>query len=145
MAESIRNQIAQNIVDVLGDMPNPRLNHVTREPFDPAELAITQFPAVLVGSGDEVRDTVSMGTGGIKQGTITYSLKGYVRGTDLDTKRNDLIQGIENALDSDRYRSINTRVINSHIITVGVVDRQPPLAEIDIAFEVEYFFNRGQA
>jgi hypothetical protein len=141
-----RELIAQNIVDVLSDMDQPRLGRVSRELFNIEELAITQFPAVLVISGVEERDTVTMHTAGIRAGTITYQLRGYVRGSDIDTKRNELIERIEEALDQDRSRDLgNTKVLNSQIVQIDVVDRAQPLGEINITYEVEYIFTRGIA
>jgi hypothetical protein len=139
-----RELIAQNIVDVLLDMDQPRLGRVSRELFNIEELAITQFPAVLVISTVEERDTVTMHTAGIRAGTITYQLRGYVRGSDIDTKRNELIERIEEALDQDRSRDLgNTKVLNSQIVQIDVVDRAQPLGEVNITYEVEYIFNRG--
>jgi len=141
-----RELIAQNIVDVLLDMDQPRLGRVSRELFNIEELAITQFPAVLVISGVEERDTVTMHTAGIRAGTITYQLRGYVRGSDIDTKRNELIERIEEALDQDRSRDLgNTKVLNSQIVQIDVVDRAQPLGEVNITYEVEYIFTRGTA
>jgi hypothetical protein len=141
-----RELIAQNIVDVLSDMDQPRLGRVSRELFNIEELAITQFPAVLVISGVEERDTVTMHTAGIRAGTITYQLRGYVRGSDIDTKRNELIERIEEALDQDRSRDLgNTKVLNSQIVQIDIVDRAQPLGEINITYEVEYIFTRGIA
>jgi hypothetical protein len=139
-----RELIAQNIVDVLSDMDQPRLGRVSRELFNIEELAITQFPAVLVISTVEERDTVTMHTAGIRAGTITYQLRGYVRGSDIDTKRNELIERIEEALDQDRSRDLgNTKVLNSQIVQIDIVDRAQPLGEINITYEVEYIFTRG--
>ena len=141
-----RELIAQNIVDVLLDMDQPRLGRVSRELFNIEELAITQFPAVLVISTVEERDTVTMHTAGIRAGTITYQLRGYVRGSDIDTKRNELIERIEEALDQDRSRDLgNTKVLNSQIVQIDVVDRAQPLGEVNITYEVEYIFTRGTA
>jgi hypothetical protein len=41
-----------------------------------------------------------MGASGVgrRMGTITYDIRGYVRGTELDRRRNDLIEAIEEAL-----------------------------------------------
>lgn len=146
MSNNTRELIAQNIVDVLGDMVQPRLALVTREPFVAEELAITQFPAVLVQTGEETRNLESMSVGGLKSGTIQFVLRGFVRGADLDTRRNDLIERLEEALDSDRTRDLGvSRVMNSGITTITVIQRQPPLAEIEVVFEVEYVFTRGSA
>tara|TARA_R110000796_G_scaffold36696_2_gene93196 strand:- start:156 stop:590 length:435 start_codon:yes stop_codon:yes gene_type:complete len=140
-----RELIAQNLIGVLKSMDDPKLVQTTRDPFNVEELAITQFPACLVTTGEELRDTVSMGAG-LRQATINFVIRGYVRGTDLDTRRNRLIESIEESLDSDRYRGQgNTTVLNSMISSIEVVERQAPLAEIIVNFQVTYVFARGTA
>jgi len=140
-----RELIAQNIIGVLGNMDDPRLVQLTRDPFNVEELAITQFPACLVSTGEELRDTVTMAAG-MRQSTINFVIRGFVRGTNLDTARNRLIESIEESLDNDRYRGQgNTRVLNSQVTSIEVVERQPPLAEIIVNFEVTYVFTRGTA
>ena len=52
---SNRNDLADNIVEVLQDIREPRPVLVTREPFDVEKLAITQFPAILVQTNNETR------------------------------------------------------------------------------------------
>lgn len=152
MATSLREQIAENIEQVLSDIENPRPVLVTREPFDVEKLAITQFPAILIQMDTEERRTVTMGAPGVgrRTGTITYVLRGFVRGTELDSRRNQLIDAIETALDSDRYRGLavtleGNLVMDSQITTIEVQPRQPPLAEFGITFQVTYNYFRGQS
>lgn len=148
MAQNLRQQISEDIVEVLQNMRDPQPVKVTREPFEPSELAITQFPAILVTATNESRELLTMGgtASGRKQGVITYTIRGYVRGNDLDKKRNDLIERIEEALDSDRYRDQTTSVVmNSYVSSIDIIERLPPLAEVAIAFEVTYNFLRTTA
>ena len=143
---SLRNDIADNLVDVLKDISNPRPVLVTREPFEVEKLAITQFPAILIATGSEERDTETMGANGVRRGTIIFQLRGFIRGTELDKKRNQLIEAIEEQLDSDRYRGKTSgQVQNSMVTGVEVIERLAPLAEIVINFEVTYYFQRGSA
>ena len=145
MAQNLRQQISENIIAVLKDMDDPSPVLVTREPFLVQELAITQFPAILVTAVTEERSTITMGVPGAgrRQGTIQFRIQGFVRGTELDLKRNDLIERIEEALDSDRYRSLTASgVTDSQITLIEVIERQPPLAEISITFEAKYHYLR---
>ncbi len=145
MAQNLREQISANIVTVLKDMEDPTPVLVTREPFNAAEIAITQFPAILITPTIEERETVTMGTPGTgrRMGTIEFNIRGYVRGSELDRQRNDLIERIEEALDSDRYRDLQEQgVIDSQIVTVEIIERQPPLAEIAITYRVRYNYLR---
>jgi hypothetical protein len=145
MAQNLRQQIAENIVSTIKSIRDPKPVLVTREPFNVVELAITQFPAVLIASQVEERETITMGAPGAgrRMGTIDYQIRGYVRGAELDRKRNDLIEAVEEALDLDRYRGLQSSgVIDSQIITIEIVDRQPPLAEFEITFRVRYNYLR---
>ena len=141
---SIREQVAKNIVDVLQSLEYPALALVTREPFQAQELAITQFPAVHVQVDTEERETITMGATGVgrRQGTITYILRGYVRGTELDRRRNELIEGIEEQLDAKRFRDVDG-VTDSQITLIEIVERQPPLAEVTVTFQVKYNYLRA--
>lgn len=144
---SLREQIAEAIVATLKQVTYPRISLATREPFEPDRIAITEFPAVLVQMDSEERETITMGAPGQgrRMGTIIYGIRGYVRGTELDSKRTELITGIEEQLDLDRYLGLQSSgVIDSQFVRVEVINRLPPLAEIKIEFHVRYNYLRGQ-
>jgi len=143
---SIREDVAVNIVDTLKEIEAPKPVIVTREPFAITELAITQFPALLVQQTQETRETVTMGMpgGGRRIGTMTFEVRGYVRGTQLDTKRNDLIEAVEDALDADRYRGLRASgVLDTQIVNIEIIPRIEPLAEFVMTVEVNYNYVRG--
>lgn len=143
---SLRNTIADNIVRLIQEIEFPRPVLVTREPFNVAELAITQFPAVLVSVLEENRQTITMGLPNVgrRMGTIIFNLRAFVRGTELDRKRNELLEAIEEQLDLDRYLDLQANgVIDSQITLIEVQERQPPLGEVLIRFEVTYNYLRG--
>lgn len=145
---SLREQIADAIIQILNTNLSPRLSLVTREPFEPDKIAITQFPAVLVQMDSEERETITMGLPnlGRRMGTITFVIRGYVRGTELDKQRNELITGIEEILDADRYLTLGEAgVTDSQIRVIEVIPRLPPLAEIRLELQVKYNYVRGQA
>jgi hypothetical protein len=146
MAQNLRQQISENITQVLKNMRDPQPVLVTTEPFNVLELAITQFPALLITAQIEERNTITMGVPGAgrRMGTLDYQIRAYVRGNELDRKRNDLIERIEEALESDRYRElISAGVIDSQIISIEIVDRMPPLAEFTVTFRVRYNYLRA--
>ena len=146
MAQNLRQQISENIVTVLGEITDPRLALITREPFNVAEIAITQFPAALITATVEERETITMGAPGAgrRLGTIDYVIRGFVRGNDLDRQRNDLIESIEESLDSDRYRDLTPSVvIDSQVRRIEIQERQPPWAEFVIEFQVRYNYLRA--
>ncbi len=146
MAQNLREQLLANIQTILKEMDDPSIVLVTREPFNAAELAITQFPAVLITARTEERETITMGVPGAgrRMGTLDIELRGFVRGNELDRKRNDLIERIEEALESDRYRGLQAQgVIDSQIVSIEIAERMPPLAEISITFRVRYNYLRA--
>lgn len=143
---SLREQITVKITEVLETIRDPRPVWVTREPFDSEKLAITQYPAILVQTQDENRRTTSMGVPatGRRIADITIEIRGFVRGTELDRRRNELIEAIEEILDADRYLGLRSEgVMNSEVTLIEVIERQPPLAEFRIEFVVNYTYLRG--
>ncbi len=143
---SIREATAVNIVDTLLAIEDPQPVLVTREPFDVEKLAITQFPALLVQQTTETRSTISMGVPGVgrRTGEMTFQIRAFVRGTELDTRRNALLEAIENSLDSDRYRDQwATGVTDTQIVEIEIIPRQQPLAEVLVTVVVSYNYTRG--
>jgi hypothetical protein len=138
---SLRNDIAEDIVKTLKELTDPRPILVTREPFDVEKLAITQFPAIMVNSGNEERDDYDMA---FRSGTIEYTLQAFVRGaTQLDRQKNDLIEAISEGLDTDRRRGTSNPGITTLVANIEVVDRLPPLAEVVVTVQVRYRYRKG--
>ena len=90
---SLRENIAANIITTLDAVTSPiEFKKISRQQFDPEDdLADTQFPALYISTGDEVREDFALGdyNAGKRSGTIDYVIIGYVKGTEinLDTKR----------------------------------------------------------
>ena len=144
---SNREDIAKNIQDVLGDMTPPRPVLVTREPFDVNKLAITQFPAVLITTGNESREDNTMSGG--RRGPIDVNIRGYVRSDgrqgqiqSVDQKRNELIERIEETLNSDRTRGVSSKAVTTRVSSIEVFDRTPPLGEFNLIAQVLYSFDK---
>ena len=138
---SKREDIATNLVNVLDAMSSPELKKITREPFEPDELSDQQYPAAWVVSSDEVRiDTTMDNT--TRLGTIDYVIVGYVKGSSIDTSKNNLIEAIEEALDADRTRGGNA--LNTETILIesdeGVLF---PVGAVRITVQVTYDFTQG--
>jgi hypothetical protein len=146
---SNREYATINIIEVLKDMDHPKPTFVTREPFDVLKLAITQFPAILVTTGNEIREDHAMG--GSRRGTIQVQIRGFVRADGrssqiitVDQKRNELIERIEETLNSDRTRELSVlRASTTHITNIEIIDRTPPLGEFLMTAEVRYSFTKG--
>jgi hypothetical protein len=144
---SLREDIASNIITTLDAVTSPiELKKITREPFKVEELADPQFPALYITTSDETREDFALGdySAGKRSGTIDFIIVGYVKGTEIniDTKRNQLIEVIEETLDTDRTRggyAKETKIIevNSDEGTLY------PLGAIRIVVRVFYEFVRG--
>ncbi len=141
---SLRESIAGNIVTTLQAMSSPvSASYVTREPFDFQKLSNAQFPAILVQTASESREDATIGGAGIKRfGTIDYSVIGYVKAATIDTARNNLIEAVEEALDTDRTRGGYAK--DTQVISVetdeGSID---PIGVIIVTVRVLYDFTRG--
>ncbi len=142
---SARENIAKNIVEQLENMTNPAPGLVSRVFFDVQKLAITQFPAVLVVSTAETKTDVSTD---LRQGSLTIECRCYVRGTEVDTLRNEIIERIEETLETSRDRDITLADTNIHnvktqITDIAVIERELPLGEAVVSVNVIYTYKKG--
>tara|TARA_R110000772_G_scaffold155797_1_gene266864 strand:+ start:373 stop:804 length:432 start_codon:yes stop_codon:yes gene_type:complete len=142
---SKRNNITNNVVQILTDSNDPKPVYVTREVIDVEKLARAQFPAVVVRSGDESRTEFTMqGPLGSRRSIFDVICDCYVTGTDLDRQRNDIAERVEEALVADITRggfAIDTRL--SDLTVDQEIDTRFGL--ITLTFEVEYIYTRGAA
>jgi len=142
---SARENIAINIEKQLLNMTDPALGSVSRVFFDVQKLAITQFPAVLITTADETREDLATD---IRRGIIRYNLRCYVRGNQIDTLRNEIVERIEETLELSRDRDITISADNIHNVTtkvagVEVVERELPLGEVVVNVDVTYHYKKG--
>ena len=142
---SAREDIAKNIVEQLENMTDPAPGLVSRVFFDVSKLAITQFPAILVVTNNETRTDVNMTA---REGIIQYELRCYVRGTEVDTLRNEIIERIEETMEVSRDRDITINTANIHnvktqISNIDVVERELPLGEVVVTVDVKYQYKKG--
>jgi len=141
---SVRENIANNLVATLQAVKTPvNIKYVTREPFDFTKLSSAQFPAILVRSADEDREDSSIG-GSITQrmATINYEFICYVKGSVIDTARNNIIEAIEEGLDVDRLRggyALDTQITRVEI-DEGSID---PVGGVIMTIRVLYQYTRG--
>ena len=107
---SVRENIAANLLTVIGNISSPAVKKATRQPFPLDELSEQQYPAVIVQTSEETRDDSELGSGAkTRHGTIDFVVSGFVKGAEsnIDTKRNELITAIETAVETDTTRSGN--------------------------------------
>ena len=141
---SVRENIATNLVTALQAVTTPTtIKFVTREPFDFDKLSNAQYPAVLVRTTSEDRGDSTVGVSATQRlSTIDYELVCYVKGTGLDTARNNIIESIEEKLDEDRSRGGNA--IDTQIISVDTDDGSiAPIGGVIITVRIEYQYTRG--
>jgi hypothetical protein len=143
---SARENIAINIKEQLENMTNPAPGLVSRKFFDVQKLAITQFPAILLVTQNETRQDVAVD---LREGTISYLMRCYVRGTEtIDTLRNEIVERIEETLEVSRDRDISLNKSNIHNVTtrisnVEVIERELPLGEVVVTCDVTYRYRKG--
>jgi hypothetical protein len=142
---SARENVAKNLVSQLQNMSEPTPGLVSRVFFDVQKLAITQFPAILIVTSNEVRQDIATT---LRQGTIQYQLKCYVRGTEIDTLRNEIIERVEETLETDRNRDVTLNSENIHCVSttvssIEVVERELPLGEVVVNVDVTYRHKKG--
>lgn len=142
---SARELIAEDIKEQLINMSDPAPGNVTREFFEFEKLAITQYPAILIVTGNEERTDVSMSE---RQGILQIELRCFVRGNELDTKRNQLVEVIEQTLEGSRGRNLTTEkdathYVETRVTNVEVIERNPPIGQVIVTVEVEYMYKRG--
>ena len=126
-------------------MSDPAPGSVTREFFDFEKLAITQYPAILIVTGNEERSDVTMTE---RQGILQIELRCFVRGNNLDSLRNSLVEQIEQTLEGSRGRNITventaTHYVQTRITNIEVIERNPPIGQVIVTVEVEYVYRRG--
>ena len=142
---SARENITTDIVEQLKNMSKPSAVLISREFFEFEKLAITQFPAILVVGGNEERVDISMSE---RQATMDIELRCFVRGSELDTARNNLIENIEQTLELSRDRNITvndtaTHYVQSSINNIEIIERQQPWAQFNATLSVTYAYKRG--
>ena len=141
---SIREDIAVNLVQTLQNIDLPvKVQYVTREPFDFEKLSNAQFPAILVQSADEDRndDTVG-GSLSNRMATINYQLVCYVKGKEIDTARNNIIEAVEESLDTDRTRggvALDTQIVSIETDEGSIA----PIGGVILTLRVLYKYQRG--
>ena len=145
---SVRENIAKNIVQVLQGITDPAVVLVSRNPINTTDLSIAQYPALIVRTSEEEKLDETMN--GMRIALINYVIQGYVRAgssattsnNNIDTQKNKLIEGIEEALEVDRTR--NSLALNSYVSNISSDDTSLyPLGRIDITYTVQYKYTRG--
>jgi len=142
---SVRENIATNLVAQLQAISSPTVKKVTREPFDFDKLSNAQYPAILVRTANENREDASIGGSmSSRQATIDYELICFVKHTNIDTARNQIVEAIDEKLDEDRTRggyAIDTQVTSVEVDD-GTID---PVGGVIVTVQILYTYTRGDA
>jgi hypothetical protein len=143
---SVREDICANVVTTLQSVSSPvTLKFVTREPFEFEKLSNAQFPACLVQTAGEIRgDSTVEGSNTQRQSELTIQVFGFVKGSSIDSARNQLVEAIENGLDADRTRggyAVDTQVVEVETDEGAIA----PIGGVVVTVSVLYTFTRGNA
>tara|TARA_Y100001938_G_C8032790_1_gene401608 strand:- start:354 stop:791 length:438 start_codon:yes stop_codon:yes gene_type:complete len=116
---SVRENIASNLVTVIGAISSPNVKKVTRQPFELDELAQQQYPAVLIQTIEETKEDQELGSGAkTRICTLEFGITGFIKGSEsnIDTARNNLASAIETAVESDITRSGNA--LDTEVVSI---------------------------
>jgi len=115
---STRENIASNLVTTISGISAITIKKVTRQPFPLEELSEQQFPAVLIQTQEESKEDQELGSGSrTRINNLDFLISGFVKTneTNIDTARNQLLEVIEEALETDITRggyALDTEVIS---------------------------------
>jgi len=116
---STRENIASNIATTITNISALTIKKVTRQPFPLEELSEQQYPAVLIQTQEETKEDSELGSGGkTRIATLDFLVSGFVKGseTNIDTARNQLIEVIEEALETDITR--NGKALDTEVVSI---------------------------
>ena len=116
---STRENIASNIASTISGISAITIKKVTRQPFPLEELSEQQFPAVLVQTQEEIKEDQELGSGAkTRINTLEFLISGFVKTneTNIDTARNQLMEVIEEALETDITR--NGNALDTEVVSI---------------------------
>ncbi len=105
-------------------------------------MSNSQFPCAFIQSGTEIREDRSLSAD--REGTIDYVIIGFVKGTtsNIDTLRNELIAGIETALETDRSRAGNA--LDTQVVEVSTDEGAIyPYGGVRMTIRILYHYDKG--
>jgi hypothetical protein len=141
---SKRELIIQDIVETLKNQQTIRLGTVSRDPgLELQDLAKTAFPAVIVESGSEIRESITqMGSAQQRQATMSVNMSVWIGSSaQADSQRNDLIEKIEELLEVDTTRG--GQAIDTQLVEIETGTDTAPYASMNLIFQVQYFYTKG--
>jgi hypothetical protein len=141
---SRRELIVRDIVDTLKNQQTVRFGTVSRDPgLEIQDLANTAFPAVIVESGTETRESITqMGASQRRQATMSVNITVWINSTPrADTQRNDLIEQIEELLDADPTRGGNS--FDTQLTEIEPGGDTAPYESMELVFTIPYVYTKG--
>lgn len=141
---SRRELIVRDIVATLTNQQQVRLGTVSRDPgLDIVELANTAFPAVIISSGAEQRESITQG-GPVQQRQYTMSVAVQVwinSNAAADTQLNNLIESIEELLEVDPTRG--AVAFDTQLTEVDVAQDVSPYNSMNLVFTITGVYTKG--
>ena len=141
---SRRELIIRDIVDTLTNQQLVRFGTVTRDPGIAIEdLANTAFPAVVVASGAETRESITqMGASQTRQALMRVDITVWVNtNSRADSLRNEMIQKIEELLEVDPTR--NGQAFDTQLIEIEPGEDTAPYNSMELVFAIPYVYTKG--
>ena len=141
---SRRELIVQDIVDALKNQQTVRLGTVTRDPgIEIQDLANTAFPAVIVESGAETRESITqMGRSQQRQAVMSVNISVWINSNArADSQRNSLIEAIEELLDLDPTRGGNA--LDTQLTEIETGTDTAPYSSMNMIFTIPYVYTKG--
>jgi hypothetical protein len=141
---SRRELIIRDIVDTLKNQQTVKLGTITRDPgIEIQDLANTAFPAVVVQSGSETRESITqMGASQKRQAVMQVNISVWVNVlARADSLRNELIENIEELLDVEPTRGGNAFDTQLTEIETGV--DTAPYSSMNLVFTIPYAYTKG--
>lgn len=141
---SRRELIIRDVVDTLKNQQTVRFGMVTRDPgIDIAELANTAFPAVVVQSGSETRESITqLGAIQQRQATMLVNIQVWINSNSrADSQRNELIEKIEELLDVDPTRG--GEAFDTQLTEIEPGEDVTPYSSMTLVFTIPYVYTKG--
>ena len=141
---SRRELIVRDIVDTLKNQQTVRLGTISRDPgLEIADLANTAFPAVIVESGSETRESITqLGALQQRQATMSVNITVWVNtNARADSLRNEVIEAIEELLDQDPTRGGNA--FDTQLIEIETGTDTAPYSSMNLIFTIPYVYTKG--
>jgi hypothetical protein len=119
-----------------------KIKKVAREPMVLEEMAVTNFPCVIVESTNEQRNNNSFGMGrAVRNSILDVVVTLNVAGANRDAQRNEFIAAIEHAVTLDTSLSGVATDTQLTLVETFPIESARPYATARLTFQIQYCYN----